>query len=287
MGNTFRISTVPPLALAFGTLLGCAAAPLQPEVVPLANHATPGIAGPESCGGAMAMAAEKVGPALDPSEIDMLVWNIQKGADPTSLSDLERLANDKHLVLIQEARLEQRPADALDNARFWSFAPGYRTANASTGVMTLSETMPLVHCRLAAREPWLRSPKATSITEFGLQSTELTLAVVNVHAVNFTLGVADFSQQLAKIEAALMAHDGPVILAGDFNTWRPRRLEILHALADRLRLSELTFDVDKRVTPIGGNIVDRIFVRDLYAVEASTVVVESSDHNPMSVRLSM
>lgn len=276
------------LALSIGTLLGCASTPMQTHDAAegLANHDSPRIAGPESCQSAIAATSSADAAALDPSDIDLFVWNIQKGADPDSLGDLERLAADKHLVLIQEARLEQRPADALDNARFWSFAPGYRSASASTGVMTLSNATPLIHCQLTDREPWLRSPKAISITEFGLEATDLTLAVVNVHAINFTLGVAGFEKQLAKVGAALEAHEGPVIVAGDFNTWRPGRIEILRSLTERLRLAELTFDVDHRVTPLG-NIVDRIFVRDLFAVEASTEIVESSDHNPMSVRLSM
>lgn len=112
------------------------------------------------------------------------------------------------------------------------------------------------------------------------------LAVVNVHAVNLTLGVADFSRQIGKIEAALATHDGPVILAGDFNTWRNRRFEVLQAVTKRLELKELSFDIDKRVAPLG-NIIDRIFVRGLNAIEASTEVVDSSDHNPMFVTLSM
>ena len=196
------------------------------------------------------------------------------------------MAGNKDLVLIQEARLEQQPVEVLERAQYWSFAPGYKTAAASTGVMTLSNTTPLTHCYLTDREPWLRSPKAISITEFELAATDETLAVVNVHAVNFTIGVADFQKQIAKIEAALEAHRGPVILAGDFNTWRNGRLTVLREIAERLRLDELSFDIDNRVTPFG-SVVDRIFVRGLYAIDASTQIVESSDHNPMSVTLSM
>ena len=125
-----------------------------------------------------------------------------------------------------------------------------------------------------------------SITHFGLEETDQTLAVVNVHAVNFTLGITDFQRQLTKIVSALTDHDGPVILAGDFNTWRDQRMEILYSIAEQLELDELSFDSDNRVTPFG-SIVDHVFVRGLNTLETSTEIVESSDHNPMSITLSL
>jgi endonuclease/exonuclease/phosphatase (EEP) superfamily protein YafD len=277
------------------TLLGCAGLPVRDTDTaknqsPLANHEAPAAHGAESCQAAMASplqdGREDSQDELDPSRIELFVWNMQKGAHPDSYADLGRLAASKDLVLIQEARLEQQPVDALRDARYWSFAPGYKTDSASTGVMTLSAAAPLTHCHLSDREPWLRSPKAISITHFGLEETDQTLAVVNVHAVNFTLGITDFQRQLKKIVAALSAHKGPVILAGDFNTWRDQRMEILNSVAQRLALDELTFDSDNRVTPFG-SIVDHVFVRGLNTVETSTEIVESSDHNPMSITLSL
>ena len=271
------------------TLWGCANTPLQTASALLskfANHSSPAVQGSESCQNAIIAPLDAAAPTLDPRHIDLFVWNIEKGLNPESFTDLERLAGNKNLVLIQEARLEQQPFDALELAKFWSFAPGYKTTSASTGVMTMSDIAPATHCYLSDREPWLRSPKAISITRFGLASTDVTLVVVNVHAVNFTWGVADFSRQVSKIEAALAMHKGPVIVAGDFNTWRKRRLDVLQDVAERLELEELAFDVDQRVTPFG-SIVDRIFVRGLDTSNASTTAVTSSDHNPMSVTLSM
>jgi endonuclease/exonuclease/phosphatase (EEP) superfamily protein YafD len=277
------------LLVVAAAMVGCAGAPRQhPPAAPLANHASPFLLGPEACRAAITapIAPPADAPALDPQRITVFVWNIRKGTDPLALVDLARLAGDTDLVLIQEARLEQWPATALGAARYWTFAPGYRTADTSTGVMTMSHTAPLTHCYLRDREPWLRSPKAISITRFDLAATDETLAVVNVHALNFTLGIADFRRQMAKVAAVLEHHDGPVILAGDFNTWRGARLTALLEIAERLRLYELTFDVDHRARPLGA-VVDRIFVRHLYALDASTQVVDTSDHNPLSVTLSM
>lgn len=275
------------LGLLIASLLGGCATLQQPDPTRvLANHNAPAAEGLDACRAAFSAELPRSGPTLDPQHIELFVWNIHKGANPDSFADLDRLAGDKDLVLIQEARLEQRPVDALDKARYWSFAPGYRTSKASTGVMTLSNTMPLIHCYLTDREPWIRSPKAISITKFGLDNTDVTLAVVNIHALNFTFGIRAFSAQIAKIETALADHDGPVILAGDFNTWHARRSEVLRALSERLNLHELSFDIDSRVTLLG-SIFDRIFVRGLDAIDATIDVVDTSDHNPMSVTLRM
>lgn len=277
-----------PIAL-IATSLGCAGLsrnPADSPAVPLANHASPAATGVGACHRAITAPSPGTGPTLDPRHIGLLVWNIHKGAHPQALADLQRLAAGKELVLIQEARLEQEPVRVLREARFWSFAPGYRTGSTSTGVMTLSAAEPLAHCHLADREPWLRSPKAIGITRFKLAASEQTLAVVNVHAVNFTLGLVDFRRQIDKIETTLKAHEGPVILAGDFNTWRKARLAVLLQAAHRLRLQEISFDEDARFAPFG-SAVDRVFVRDLRVIDASIQAVDSSDHNPLSVTLRM
>ncbi len=285
--STYKTALLIPLLTA--TLLGCAGLPWQDATQTagiLANHDAPAARGAESCQAAIASPADESQVELDPSRIELFVWNMQKGAHPDSYADLSRLAAGKDLVLIQEARLEQQPVDALNDANYWSFAPGYKTDSASTGVMTLSTTAPLTHCHLSDREPWLRSPKAIGITHFGLESTDQTLAVVNVHAVNFTIGIEDFQRQLTKVVEALTEHDGPVILAGDFNTWRDQRMDILYSIAEQLELDELSFESDNRVTPFG-SIVDHVFVRGLNTVETSTEIVDSSDHNPMSITLSL
>ena len=93
--------------------------------------------------------------------------------------------------------------------------------------MAISATEPMTNCSLQAREPWIRTPKAVGITEFALTDSQQTLAVVNIHGINFTLGVGDFARQLADIRSVIEAHEGPVIVAGDFNTWNRRRADEL------------------------------------------------------------
>jgi len=122
------------------------------------------------------------------------------------------------------------------------------------------------------------------ISEYGLTDSDETLLVVNVHSVNFTFGVRDFSRQIKEIQTVVEKHSGPVLLSGDFNTWRGRRSEIVQQLADTLDLEKLEFADDHRKR-VFGHALDHIYVRGFQVMQATTRQVQTSDHNPMSVRL--
>ena len=257
------------------------------ESTTLANHATAAAKGTAACTVALdATSGADAQATLDPNKIDVFVWNIHKNRHPNALGDLVDMAGDMDLVLLQEASLAYSPDGRLQKAAYWSFAPGFRTAESLTGVMTISSVQPLAHCFIQVQEPWLRTPKAISITEFALSGSDETLAVVNIHGVNFTIGVSDFEQQLEDIRVVIENHDGPVIVAGDFNTWNNGRVERLDHLSDQLGMTELVFAVDNRVTPFF-HTVDRVLVRGLRVIDATTQVVDSSDHNPLAVTLSL
>jgi endonuclease/exonuclease/phosphatase (EEP) superfamily protein YafD len=257
------------------------------ESATLANHATTAAQGTAACTVALDAANGADAQAtLDPDRIDVFVWNIHKNQHPNALGDLVDMAGDMDLVLLQEANLAHPPDGRLQKAAYWSFAPGFRTAESLTGVMTISSVQPLAHCFIQVQEPWLRTPKAISITEFALSGSDETLAVVNIHGVNFTIGVSDFERQLEDIRVVIENHDGPVIVAGDFNTWNNGRVKRLDHLSDQLGMTELIFTVDNRVT-LFSHTVDRVLIRGLRVIDASTQIVDSSDHNPLTVTLAL
>jgi hypothetical protein len=119
------------------------------------------------------------------------------------------------------------------------------------------------------------------ISWFGLTGSSDTLAVVNVHAINFSLSVESYTQQMRAIGDALATHTGPVIFAGDFNTWSAARTQVVADVAQRLGLEEIKFAEDKR-TLFFGKQLDHILVRGLRVVSASAIPVTSSDHNPVT-----
>jgi endonuclease/exonuclease/phosphatase (EEP) superfamily protein YafD len=233
------------------------------------------------------LAAEAVaGDELDSSNISLFNWNVHKTRARGWREDFDALAGDADLVLFQEASLREETIAEIDSSRHWSFAPGYRKRGEVTGVMTLSSIKPLTQCSFVHAEPWLRTPKATSVTQYALTDTDQTLVVVNVHAVNFSFGTGAFEKQFDQIFQVLENHDGPIILSGDLNTWRTKRAQIVDDLANSLELTAVTFDNDHRVQ-FFGNTLDHIYIRGLHAFNASTEVVNTSDHNPMTAVFGM
>ena len=224
------------------------------------------------------------GAELNASNISLFNWNVHKTRERRWREDFDSFASNADLVLFQEASLREETIAEIDSSRHWSFAPGYRKWGEVTGVMTLSGVKPLTQCSFVHSEPWLRSPKATSITEYGLTDTDQTLVVINVHAVNFSFGTGAFEKQFEQIRQVLEYHDGPVILSGDLNTWREKRVQIVRELAASLELTEVTFKDDHRVQ-FFGNTLDHIYIRGLRALDTNTKIVKTSDHNPMTAVL--
>jgi len=249
-------------------------------------HHVPTANGVEECRELMAADITSTGARFDAGNIRLLNWNIQKQRNTNAGNDLQYLANDKDLILIQEASLRAETINDIDSSKHWSFAPGYLLDGEVTGVLTMSSIKPLTQCSFITLEPILRTPKATSITEYALSDTELTLAVVNMHVVNFSLGLKAFREQIDNVHRVLETHTGPVILSGDFNTWRRQRMLILEQMTEDLGLSAVDFVDDKRVR-LMGNLLDHLYVRGLSVTDARTEVVTTSDHNPMSATLGM
>ena len=267
----------------------CATAPAPPLFQVSSLHATyhvPGDIGISSCRDSLDTAVPANGARLDPYDIRLANWNIRKKSSPDWLRDYDQLAAGRDLILLQEASLRPDTIADLTPDMHWSFAPGYRAAGEVTGVLTLSSRKPLTQCSFVTMEPLMRTPKGTSLTQYGLIGSEQTLVVVNVHAVSLSLGLGNFEQQFAHIAAALENHSGPVILSGDFNTWRHGRMAIIDNLAATLSLEPLSFSEDHRMQ-VMGRYLDHIYVRGLTALQSSTRMVNTSDHRPMSVTLTM
>lgn len=223
---------------------------------------------------------------FDSSNIRLVNWNVHKQAAAEWKQDYDRLAVGSDLVLIQEASLQELSINDLNAGMYWSFAPGYRSKEAISGVMTLSTAKPLTQCSFVNLEPLIQTPKATNITQYGLTGTDETLVVVNIHAVNFSLGLGAYRKQIAQIVETVGQHRGPIILSGDLNTWGTKRAEVLLEFAGKLDLEALSFAEDHR-SRMMGQVLDHIFVRGLTVVQSETSEVTTSDHNPMSVTLSM
>ena len=240
---------------------------------------------PNNCAAGLGLSPIGMGEPLQ-GDLDVLSWNIQKASNAGWAEDLAEIAGGVQLAFIQEASLQAQIPQAINTPLVQAFAAGYTTSDQETGVMTLSTSNPSLHCNLTSWEPWLGTPKATSITEYPLQDREDRLLTINLHAVNFSLGLENFQQQFSALTDLLSQHNGPVILAGDLNTWSGKRQSLVDRFMQQHGLGPVAFEPDLRTTTFG-RALDHIYVRGMRATFARVIPVSSSDHNPLRVRLSL
>lgn len=219
--------------------------------------------------------------------LDILSWNIQKASNDGWMEDLLEHGAGAHLTFIQEASIHAQLGEVHPTGPLYqSFSPGYKTSSQSTGVMTLSSHAPTMQCNFSRTEPWLGTPKAATVTEHALEGREDRLLAINLHAINFTFGVEDLQEQLRPLATLLANHQGPAILAGDFNTWSASRQLVVDQMLSSYDLHALEFTPDLRTTTFG-RALDHIYVRGLEAEYAEVIPVTSSDHNALRARLQL
>ena len=234
-------------------------------------------------------AVAQLGQALPPGEalpnshvLRVMVWNIFKQQRAEWLSVLKNFGKDTQLVLLQEA---QTTPELIKFATSHYLAadqvPAIVLPQHPSGVMTLAAAHPVYCCPLREREPLLRLSKSALVTVYPLTNGELVM-VVNIHAVNFSLGVDVYSKQLDPIGEQMASHTGPVIMAGDFNAWSRQRMNALFNFARRCGLKEVNFTDDHRRRAFGKPL-DFVFYRGLTVSAATVLVTRASDHNPLLV----
>ncbi len=223
--------------------------------------------------------------AVQHRPIRVLSWNIHKQGDAGWDRDLSQFVGPSDVVLLQEAVLQPPLRRILDaSGLHWVMASSFLYGSEEFGVLTATRVVPLASCTLRATEPLIRIPKSSVISWLRLAGTRDTLAIVNVHAINFDLGLDAYRAQLEAVADALAGHRGPIIFGGDFNTWSDARDALVHEAAVRLGLTELVFQTDRR-TLFFGRHLDHVFTRGLELSEFGASPVTSSDHNPLTATL--
>jgi endonuclease/exonuclease/phosphatase (EEP) superfamily protein YafD len=238
----------------------------------------------DACAAAIGRAQARPMESLATGTIRLLNWNVHKSTESELHADMARLTDGADLILLQEATRGLARQALLRDGYHLAFAPGYKSSRADSGVLTVSKATPLTQCSFRYSEPWLRSPKATSVTAYSLGSRDETLLVINLHMVNFTIGLADFRMQLDEVLEVIEAHDGPAIVSGDFNTWSKLRHQAVGRALRSLDLLPIRYRVDMRKRAFG-NALDHVYVREMEVVSGTSHAVGSSDHNPISAVL--
>ncbi len=215
--------------------------------------------------------------------LNLLVWNIYKQNKLNWRESLVQYSTNTQLALLQEVSMSKEFKDYINHANwFGSHADAFKSFDITTGVLNLSTESPALACAYIEAEPWLRLPKSGIYARYPLSDNRI-LAVVNLHSVNFTYGTQEYTQQLAKLATELKEHDGPIIFAGDLNSWSAARLTAIKEALQDLSLTAVTFSPDNRTQFVTGLALDHVFYRGLTLVEASSPVSDASDHNPLLI----
>lgn len=219
-------------------------------------------------------------------DIHCLVWNICKAQYKNWLTDFDTLSADRNLVLLQEA-VTNAPSDDLFNInehREWVMAGSYHhpTSGVITGVKTGCVAKALRHVahRSKYSEPLVKTQKLLLETHYSLRGSKDVLLVLNMHGINFVT-IDKFADQVEQVSAALEAHTGPVILAGDFNTWNRTRLTHFQQRASEAGLVEASMTRNSKLRHLNKHL-DHVFYRglNLQSIE-SLAHIKSSDHVPI------
>jgi endonuclease/exonuclease/phosphatase (EEP) superfamily protein YafD len=222
-------------------------------------------------------------PELNSAGFSLVSWNMFKGRKDGWADDLQKFIQNSDILVLQEAYLSESLKRLLNQGKYnWDMTAAFEYRDINTGVLTASRTTPTFTCGLRQIEPITRIPKGVLVTRYPMSGTNQQLLVVNIHAINFTVGSTTFEQQSKRLENILTAHHGPLIVSGDFNTWNADRMAHVNAMAENLGLAAVKFDENRRFEIFGQN-VDHIYYRGLETVASATPVVSTSDHNPLTV----
>ena len=221
---------------------------------------------------------------LNAEHIVLYSWNIYKQKLDQSIPELSYMLGKADIVLLQEARESETLKSIITSNEFKAIhVVAFKDGYYANGVMTISKVAPISYVAQKYSEPWIRFPKSGLIATYPLSNGK-KLMVANFHAVNFSLGLKDFRQQLRTIFDILKKHPGPIVLGGDFNTWRKSRYLYIKRMIRELNLKEIDYPIDQR-TKVMGKILDHIFIRELQIKEAKTYNISASDHNPIRLKL--
>ncbi|RUO37162.1 hypothetical protein CWE15_11405 [Aliidiomarina taiwanensis] len=223
-------------------------------------------------------------------EFGVLCWNTQKLTQTAAFQmELARLLQQypSLFLLLQEAKL-----NVNSNTHFpsWSYAiaPNMQTKRSVFGVLTASQAaFTDVQPRLTRkREGMIATFKSHMLSYHPLEGDQ-SLLMVNVHAINF-VSANYFLREMELLKFELLDHNGPLIVAGDFNVWSRQRRHYLQAFCDSVGLRQAYMNDPQHIKTYRQHPLDFIFYRDLWLKEATAIDTSTvSDHNPIYARFAL
>ncbi|CAE8695511.1 unnamed protein product [Polarella glacialis] len=213
----------------------------------------------------------------------VLVWNIQKQKAHGFAEAFQRLALGRQLLLLQEVHLSGAAKFLTDSGHGYEMAASFAYPDGSSTGVAIGSTAVPNQVKLGITEdvePVVGTPKAFLMAEYNLPAPGQRLLAATIHGINRAdwKSHGAFERQLDNLVEQLETHQGPMILAGDFNTQNKKKNAYLEAAVERLRLVPVVFDPDIRtVSKLTRHPLDHAFVRGL-RVEDPVCWSGGSDH---------
>lgn len=220
---------------------------------------------------------------------NVLCWNVaklsQKKDFNTYLNSIIETEKIDFLLLQEVKEGIEKDISLADYS--YVLSPNMETKNHIFGVMNAFQ----ISCEsdkallTTAQELKYATHKSSLIT-LHLMADQQKFLVVNLHAINFVT-TRSFNDELHYIKNQISSFNGPLIVAGDFNTWSLKRVTLLKDFASELSLQEVIFTDDKHMKKVFKKRLDYVFYRALH-VEYSKIIKSDnfSDHNPIIVNFS-
>lgn len=281
----FRKNILKRVPLLFTLLtFGCVSIPSSLELAPQNQYYTD-VANSPSC--LQSTVENKQNSGVNPAKLRLLNWNIHKSNFNGWAEDLYNLCQDCDIYTLQEGFLTDEFQNFFESRAYhWNIASAFSFNNTVSGVVTASKVAPELLCVFRQPEPIVRIPKTALVTRYRLPATQEKLMVVNIHSINFSLGYGAYKSQLETLADILTLHDGPLILAGDLNTWNDERQVIVDIFCKKFDLMKLEFPRGS-VTAFFDNPLDHIYFRGITILDSQVINVVSSDHNPLLITFSI
>ncbi len=225
-----------------------------------------------------------------PDRLKILIWNVYKGKKGSAWkTDFLNLTQDCDIVLMQEAMLDETmPGLWKEDLKHyqWKMATSfiYRSSSHRTGVATGAKftSKDTKVFRGFDREIFVWTPKVTISSLYQSADLDYSLLVINTHALLVTTTKA-FIRYIDGILSTISHHKGPLIFAGDFNTWHSGRWIALLHLLKSYDLEHVVIPNDERKLKL-----DHVFVRGLDVVTAKVWnTIYSSDHSPLELQVQL
>jgi endonuclease/exonuclease/phosphatase (EEP) superfamily protein YafD len=214
----------------------------------------------------------------------LLAWNVAKlSLNEEYKTYIQKLIREENidLLLLQEVKKERQTE--LDLSEFSHvFSPNIQTKKYSYGVLSAFK----ISCceeefLLTKKQEVLYATHKVSLITKHQTCMDTFLLIVNLHAINFVHN-KNFEEELQLIQSKIKKHEGPLIVAGDFNTWNRKRLKALDDFMQALALKKVRFPDEQHLKKVFSKTLDYILYRDLELSYSKVLNSEKiSDHNPI------